>query len=117
MATASSPKLRIEFEKGSGEGVTAERTASLLPWAARAMAAPSRALAICALGESCDAAAKASRAATGTRTKVCRAFHRRSKEGIMSATNYTDNKSVEALMVPSLVSTCCEGVTEDTQWR
>src|SRR6476620_1776107 len=49
-ASASSPKLRVMFESGSGEGVTAARAAVLPPCAARAMAPPAAVAASCCQG-------------------------------------------------------------------
>src|SRR5258708_38021994 len=84
------------LDSGSGDGVTAARTAVLPPWAAKATAAPSKVANSCCSGESCFVASKARRPATGTRTKVCRAFQIRSKAGTLSAKNSTRNKAVLA---------------------
>ena len=52
MARASSARLRVMLENGSGDGVTAARRAVLPPWAARAMAAPRAAASNCSPGVS-----------------------------------------------------------------
>ena len=52
MASPSSPRLKVQLEIGSGEGVTAARTAVLPPWAASAIAPPATVAASCSHGES-----------------------------------------------------------------
>ena len=94
------------FEKGSGEGVTAARTAVLPPWAARAMVPPTAAAAACCNGDNEAVAWYASKAATGTRMKVCNAFQTRSKAGTLSAKNSTVKSARLAPMTHQLASRC-----------
>src|SRR6202051_3202965 len=86
-ANPSSPKLSAKLENGSGEAVTAARTAVLPPWAAKAMAPPAAAAANCSQGDRAAVGGEARSAATGMRIKVCSAFQIRSKAGILSAKN------------------------------
>src|SRR6185312_5981475 len=57
IARASSLKLSVMFEKGSGEGVTAVRTAVFPPCAANAINPPTTVAASCFSGERCEVAA------------------------------------------------------------
>src|SRR5208282_389803 len=103
-ASVSSPALRVMFEKGSGDGVTAARAAVLPPWAARAMAPPARVASNCFPRESWEVAPKAIRAAAGILTKVCRAFQNKSKAGILSAKNSMVKRTPEAAITHQLES-------------
>jgi hypothetical protein len=50
-ASPSSPMLRLMFEKGSGEGVTAARAAVLPPCAIKAIVPPASVATSCSCGE------------------------------------------------------------------
>ena len=96
------------FENGSGEGVTAARTAVLPPCAMNAINPPASAAASCSRGESAAVACQASSAATGTRINVCSAFQTTSKAGILSAKNSTVNSASAAAITHQFVSKCSD---------
>src|SRR5262249_44669119 len=109
IATTSSPKLRPTFDTGSGEGVTAALTAVLPPCAAKAITPPTTADISCSAGDSCAVALYASKAATGIRMKVWRAFHTRSNAGTLSAKNSTAKSATLAPITHQLVNRCSVG--------
>ena len=88
-ANASSPRLKSQFENGSGLTLTAARVPAFVKWLLAAKVPPASAVSPCTKGDASPSVDTAMRAPPTGRTSVCTVSHRLSTHGTLSATNST----------------------------